>query len=155
MDELSIAAKIKQTREAAGFTQAQLAEKIGTTSQNISQYERGLRKPKYETMLKISTALAEALNIDPEELLKTRWESTNERHEKGIISQLLELKPPANQIIQTEQELKVQLAFRKLNDNGQQIAIERIEELAQIPKYQRTTSSADTITPPGDSGTEK
>ena len=39
--------KIKGAREKAGLTQSQLAEAIGTTSQNISQYERGLRKPKY------------------------------------------------------------------------------------------------------------
>ena len=40
-------------------------------------------------------------------------------------------------MIQTQQELDVQLAFRKLNDEGQRVAIERVGELAQIPKYQR------------------
>lgn len=60
----SIAARIKKMRESAGLTQAQLAKMVGTTSQNISQYERGIRKPKIETLRKI----AEALECSPAEL---------------------------------------------------------------------------------------
>lgn len=60
MEKDSTGKKIKEAREKAGLTQSQLAEAIGTTSQNISQYERGLRKPKYETLLKI----AKALNVE-------------------------------------------------------------------------------------------
>ena len=39
------------------MTQAQLADAIGTTTQNISQYERGVRNPKLETLRKIALAL--------------------------------------------------------------------------------------------------
>lgn len=60
MEKDSTGKKIKEAREKAGLTQSQLAEAIGTTSQNISQYERSLRKPKYETLLKI----AKALNVE-------------------------------------------------------------------------------------------
>ena len=60
MGQDSTGKKIKEAREKAGLTQSQLAEAVGTTSQNISQYERGLRKPKYETLLKI----AKALNVE-------------------------------------------------------------------------------------------
>ena len=31
--------------------------------------------------------------------------------------------------------------FRTLNDNGQSVAVDRVEELAQIPKYQRAQSA--------------
>ena len=31
--------------------------------------------------------------------------------------------------------------FRTLNDDGQTVAVDRVEELAQIPKYQRTTDT--------------
>lgn len=58
----SVAEKIKTAREKAGLTQAQLAEKVGTTSQNISQYERGIRNPKYNTLEKIAHALG--VNVD-------------------------------------------------------------------------------------------
>ena len=57
MDNDSVAEKIKSAREKAGLTQAQLAEKVGTTSQNISQYERGIRNPKYNTLEKIARSL--------------------------------------------------------------------------------------------------
>ena len=57
MDNASVAEKIKSAREKAGLTQAQLAEKVGTTSQNISQYERGIRNPKYNTLEKIARSL--------------------------------------------------------------------------------------------------
>ncbi len=39
------------------MTQAALAEKVGTTTQNISQYERDIRNPKIETLKKIADAL--------------------------------------------------------------------------------------------------
>lgn len=32
--------------------------------------------------------------------------------------------------------------FRNLNDTGQSVAVERVQELAQIPAYQRTTATA-------------
>lgn len=57
MKDDSVAEKIKSAREKAGLTQAQLAEKIGTTPQNISQYERGIRNPKYDTLEKIARAV--------------------------------------------------------------------------------------------------
>lgn len=58
----SVAEKIKAAREKAGLTQAQLAEKVGTTAQNISQYERGIRNPKYNTLEKIAHSLG--VNVD-------------------------------------------------------------------------------------------
>lgn len=48
---------IKQARLKAGLTQAELANRLGTTTQNISQYERNVRKPKIETLQKIASAL--------------------------------------------------------------------------------------------------
>ena len=35
--------------------------------------------------------------------------------------------------------------FRNLNDNGQTVAVERVEELAQIPAYQRPTAPAQDV----------
>lgn len=51
---------IKKYREEAKLTQSELAVRIGTTPQNISQYERGLRNPKLETVQRI----ADAINVD-------------------------------------------------------------------------------------------
>lgn len=54
--------RLKAEREKAGLTQAQLANRIGTTYQNISQYERGIRTPRYETMVKIASAIGITAN---------------------------------------------------------------------------------------------
>lgn len=61
---MSTGENIKNARIKAKMTQAALAEKIGTTTQNISQYERDVRNPKIETLQKI----AKALNVDWYEL---------------------------------------------------------------------------------------
>lgn len=59
---------MKELRQAAGLTQAQLAEKSGVNVRMVQYYENGfkdLRKAAFETGLKI----AEALSCDPRELL--------------------------------------------------------------------------------------
>lgn len=48
---------IKNARLAVGITQAELAHRLGVTPQAISQYERGEKKPKIETIKKIADAL--------------------------------------------------------------------------------------------------
>ena len=57
---------------------------------------------------------------------------------------------PVETLIQTQEELDVQRAFRKLNDEGQRVAIERVQELAQIPKYQRREENDVDEAPAGD-----
>ena len=54
---------IKSIRQQKGMTQAQLAAAVGTTSQNISQYERGVRNPKIGTLQKIADALGENVTM--------------------------------------------------------------------------------------------
>jgi transcriptional regulator with XRE-family HTH domain len=52
-------ARLRALREAAGLTQAQLAEKAGLHAQGVVKLERGERKPAWETVL----ALADALGV--------------------------------------------------------------------------------------------
>lgn len=69
--------RIKEARKRAGLTQAELAERIGTTMQNISQYERSIRSPRIGTIKKI----AEALNVPVMQI----WDDLplQEGHEDG------------------------------------------------------------------------
>lgn len=53
----TIEEKIKQIRKEKGMTQKELAEKMGVTYTVISGYERGKRKPKIETIIRIANAL--------------------------------------------------------------------------------------------------
>ena len=48
---------IKNARLTVGITQAELARRLGVTPQAISQYERGEKKPKIETIKKIADAV--------------------------------------------------------------------------------------------------
>lgn len=59
---MTIGEKIKAARERAGMTQKQLAEKLDVSFTLISQYERGVRKPKIETLMSIATALNTTLD---------------------------------------------------------------------------------------------
>jgi transcriptional regulator with XRE-family HTH domain len=49
--------KIKELREARGWSQTVLAEKAGLSSQTISTYEIGTRKGRVPTLRKIARAL--------------------------------------------------------------------------------------------------
>ena len=64
-DEMDINNRIRDLRIVHNMSQEQLAEKVGTTKQAISQYERGIRKPKYE----ILEAIADYFNVDYDYLI--------------------------------------------------------------------------------------
>lgn len=60
---------LKELRQKAGLTQAQLAEKSGVNIRMVQYYESGfkdLNKAAFETGLKI----AEALECDPRDLIQ-------------------------------------------------------------------------------------
>lgn len=56
--------RLKAARIAKGVTQAELAQRIGVTTQAISSFEKGTKAPKMETVKRI----AEALGISVAEL---------------------------------------------------------------------------------------
>lgn len=51
------ASRLKQLREAAGYSQNALAEKAGLTRQALSRLELGEREPTWETVQRLATAL--------------------------------------------------------------------------------------------------
>lgn len=126
---ISIAEKIKGVRELAGLTQAQLAEKVGTTPQNISQYERGIRNPKYGTLCKIADALG--CNVtDLDESLAISVED--------IATGLSALAKEDEITIK-----RIKSAYSKLNAEGRAKAAERVEELTEIKRFQNNTTLYD------------
>lgn len=62
---MTIGDNIKRLRNSKNITQKELAERLGTSQQNLAQYENGKRNPKIETLQKIATAL----DVTVEELL--------------------------------------------------------------------------------------
>lgn len=74
--------KIKKARINANVTQAELAHRLGVTAQSISQYERGVKIPKFDTLKKIATALEIKVScfydLEPQkEQMFTIWRNPN------------------------------------------------------------------------------
>ena len=129
--------KIKEARKKAGMTQAELGALLGVSGSMIGQWENDFRHPKLETRAKI----ADALGIKDFELASIHKPNKNNHREiermmgkeEGYLDKMSARRDwPINQ-------QRLVNAFDLLNDAGQQKAVERVEELTEIPKYQRQT----------------
>lgn len=80
-----ISKKIHDCRTAAGLTQQELAEKIGLDGATIGKYERGILRPKSETLKKI----ADVLEIGFLDLFTSsnhkNFSIAQERHRKEVL----------------------------------------------------------------------
>lgn len=56
MNASNFGLRLRELREQAGFTQAVLAEKIGTTVRNISRLETGAQEATWPIVLRLSEA---------------------------------------------------------------------------------------------------
>ncbi|WP_298019804.1 helix-turn-helix domain-containing protein [uncultured Dysosmobacter sp.] len=142
--------RIKAARKKAGLTQRELGAKLGVTYQTLAQWENDLRNPKQETVQRI----ADALKCDFYWLLWGEELSIEERHAYNVMrvfaTEDYHIEKAAKlAVYYAEREHKSKgysfsapeetlvTLFNKLNDDGQQKAVERVEELTEIPKYQR------------------
>lgn len=115
----SVGEKIKAAREAAGMTQEQLGKRLGVTGVAVMRYEKGQRQPSINQRLLMADIFKTSLLYFIEQ---------DVFEEEEIVVSHTPTKP-----------LKERLedAFQSLTDDGQQKAVERVEELTEIPKYQR------------------
>lgn len=58
--------RIKELREKACFTQAELAEYLGVKRVTVAQWERGENKPRVDTLIKLS----KLFNVTTDDLLR-------------------------------------------------------------------------------------
>lgn len=108
---------IKTARKNAGLSQKELAELINTTPQNISQYERGLRIPRPDTLKRI----AHALNV-----------STSAIYVESLIDDL----DNSFKVIESK-ESNLLNSFRQLSEPGQNKVIDYTDLLLSSGKYNR------------------
>lgn len=118
---------IKSARKAAHLTQKELAKKSGLAVVTIQQYERNLRRPRLDSIIKI----ANALNIPPETLFSTI--------SIGVMTEYdIEKLDYLNPGIFSDGNLKrITELFELLNCKGQDKAIDQVELLTQIPAYRK------------------
>lgn len=147
---MTIGERIKEARLNAGITQRELSEKLGVSFVNISQWENGTRKPKYETRQKIADALGVTVDyllgrtnqpnvrLATQEDIERYFGRTSYITEDGVA--VLAAKPDmsAHDLKKcNENYSKLCAAFDRLNETGQKKAIENVEDLAKIPEYQK------------------
>lgn len=114
--------RIKEARKKAGMTQSELAQKLNIPFQSVSQWERDIRNPKYETLLRIADALGvtyfDLLPVSGFDLSDYFPEQNNESRESSA------------------RRAHIIDAYERLNSVGQKEAVKRVEELTEIPRYQ-------------------
>ena len=116
---MTIGEKIKKARTDAKMTQKELAEKCGMADSAIRKYESGKVTPKLDTIAKI----ARAMGLYAGDLVDA--------------GQWGQVQPGEDSETASAAESQLLSHFRTLNDNGQTVAVERVQELTQIPAYQR------------------
>lgn len=141
---MGLGQNIKAARKKAGLTQKQLAEKIGVAPITIQQYENGSREPRIATIGKI----ADALDVTADYLAgRTRGPHTRIATQEDIDRFSGEVSFTENGVgILSTPKGTLLHHFKKLNSQGQAIAIERVKELAEIPRYKVEVSDTTNFT---------
>lgn len=119
--------EIKAARKKAGMSQQELANKLGVSYQSIGQWERNVRNPKPETLRKI----ANALNVTP---LYCGASVVLVQNPPDGVEQLYKINDEECESKELDKFLHY---LDMLNDEGQKKALERIQELTEIPRYQK------------------
>lgn len=142
---MTLGSKIREYRIARGYTQAQMADKLGMTEANFSSYERDKSTPPISKLIELSLIL----NVSIDYLLgKTNTpknaEITSEDYADGydiennglqkIIDAIEQLK--TNQKGLTPEESNLIDRFRKLPSFSQQAVLNLISSLEEINKSQ-------------------
>lgn len=83
MKELSLGQRLKLARDAAGFTQTALAERVGRSRESYSDYERDIVDPPASVLRMV----AEVCNVSADWLLfgATRVKRDRERPRLGVV----------------------------------------------------------------------
>ena len=148
---MTIGEIIQLARKKAGITQKELGERLGVSGSMIGQWENDLRKPKSETLEKISDALGKSFDDAALFLIEKSSAETKLKLEKLRLHQSIEteLNDPSveietnlqNQITDfvrsTNGRTIIDVYCNWLNELGQTVAMERIIELSENPNYRR------------------
>ena len=116
---------IRTIRKEQGLSQIELAQKAGIAVNSVRLYESGKREPKIGSLRRI----AQALGVDVYSLAD--FDTASQLLEGSLNAKLERLSPKEQALI---------IAFSQLNDAGQDVAIERVNELTELEKYKNAPS---------------
>lgn len=125
IDNNKLGDRLKKIRKGLNLTQAQLAEKAGISLMSIRRYESGERTPNFKQLEKLAVAMGihfYEFGDDP-----------------NADSAFIELDDDFLFVFSDDTVNKDRLlsAFDRMNSTGKKVAADRVEELAQIPAYQK------------------
>jgi len=139
---------IRTARKQVGLTQAQLGELLGVSGAMIGQWENDLRNPKGETIQRIEQHLGQpftdlVLAESDVFIMQTKQRLEAIRAENEAIAQ--EIGRKAEEAMQAQIATFVTSttgrsiidAFYRLNEFGQEEAMERIIELSFLPQFSK------------------
>ena len=134
--------QIKRCREKRGFTQEQLAEKIGVSIETISSIERGIKMPRLQNFV----AIANQLGVSADELLQDELDFGFIAEANALSKKLEELsRADRKRILETMNFLIVQAGgksekeFRFSVDKKNCIGLEKRQKQAGADGYLNRT----------------
>ena len=151
---------IRQARMSAGLTQKELGNRARIAEPTIGRYELGKLNPKPATLKKIAAALGiewyELISNSPDEQSEIakeqmrqaigrvadiitkpcKYEISDELIEDSLKKVTISIPTSYN----SARLVKMIKDYGKLNDDGQQVAVERVHELTEIPRYKRKST---------------
>lgn len=121
---MTVGEKIKMYRLAKGMTQQDVANVLGVSYQNISQYERGVRTPKMSMVRRIASALSvnawDIAGVDP-----------------SVEVDVTDYVPLEEAFTKEKRRNELVANFNRLNIAGQLKAVDAVADLAEVPKYRK------------------
>lgn len=158
--------KIRELRKAAGLTQEQLSARLNVKRATLARYEAGTIDPPTSQLQAIASALGvsvgrllgqeteriiipgrlKIVEIDDPESGFFRYDI--EAADDEALNYGYQILGRAGASVQTHSpQALVLAAMEKLNNDGQQKAVERVEELTEIPRYTAPEPPQDTPMP--------
>ena len=125
--DLTFGERIREARKAKGFTQKQLADKIGAKHNSISDWENNKNKPDPDTI----EILCGVLSITPNYLLKATAEDFSIA-EKNIIHKYRKLDPQGQEHVDTVLEWESNRTST-IADQAARIAELEQSKITQLP----------------------
>lgn len=128
------------------MTQKELGEKLGgVPQQQIGRWENGKSNPKLNTIQKIAAALSVNVNdllespLDDSPIYQVlkNVDCSDSPVSRNFINAQLTIQ------VHDWQQIDIELikTFKKLNEDGKAVAIERVEELTEISRYTQKGSN--------------
>ena len=142
--KVRIGEAIRKQRKIQGLTLNELGEKMGISGSLVGQYERGVVNPKYETIIRF----ADALNVEPRDLLGRAFTDVVNPEIERLARNADDTTETrlyfSGLVVQMTIQDRLNEAFSELNKEGQKVAVERVKELTQIPKYKKDPAGDNT-----------